>query len=207
MGAGAILGGDPQDTSFDPSTDSGVTAGERNIFREHATVHRSARANGATRIGNDNFLMVGTHLGHDCVLGDHNILANNCLLGGHVTVGDRAFLGGGSVFHQHVRIGSFALTQGNSAMSKDTPPYVIVRRLNELAGLNSVGLGRAGMDAAVLREIRQAYKLCFRSEFNLSQALERAQQQDWKSPEVRHLLDFLAGESVKGVCTRHQASP
>ncbi len=207
IGPGAILGGDPQDTSFDPAIRSRVVIGDRNRIREHTTVHRSAAPDGVTSIGNDNFLMAGTHIGHDCRIGDHNIFANTCLLGGHVTAGNRAFLGGGSAFHQHVRIGDLAMTQGNSAMSKDTPPYVIARRVNELAGINTVGLERAGLDPGTIREIRELYKLCFRSRLNLSQALEAAARHEWKSPEARFLLEFLSARSHKGVCSRRPASP
>ena len=95
VGHGAVVGADPQDLTFDPSVQSGVRLGKNNTLREHVTIHRSTGEGGWTTVGDDNFLMAGTHLGHDVQMGDGNILANNCLFAGHVIVGNGAFFGGG----------------------------------------------------------------------------------------------------------------
>ena len=92
--------------------------GERNIIREQSTIHRGTTADSATKIGDENFLMVNAHIGHNCVIGNKVIIANNVLLGGYVTVGEQAFLGGGSVFHQNMRVGRLVIAQGGQPLAK-----------------------------------------------------------------------------------------
>ena len=118
--------------------------GNRNIIREHCTIHRGTAEDSATHLGDENFLMAGAHLGHNSHVGDGVIIANNCLLGGYVRIGDRAFLGGGTVFHQYTRVGRLVITQGNSGFGKDIPPFVVAAQRNVIVGLNTVGLRRAG---------------------------------------------------------------
>ncbi len=199
FGHAAIVGADPQDLSFEPATDSGVRLGANNTLREHVTVHRSATQGGWTSIGDGNFLMVGTHIGHDSQVGDGNVIANNCLIAGHVEIGDRAFLGGGSVFHQFVRVGDLCMTQGNSALSQDVPPYCIAQRLNRLVGLNSVGLRRAGFDTGLRTELRRVFRQAFLSGRGLSSALADLLGENWR-PETGKLLAALSSPSRKGVC-------
>src|SRR5438309_9570679 len=109
IGHGAIIGGEPQDVSFSPTTRSRVEIGERNIIREQSTIHRGTTADSATKIGDENFLMVNAHVGHICVIGNKVIIADIVLLGGYVMVDDPAFLGGGSVFHQNMRVGRLVI--------------------------------------------------------------------------------------------------
>jgi UDP-N-acetylglucosamine acyltransferase len=199
FGNAAIIGADPQDLSFDPATDSGVRLGSGNTLREHVTVHRSASAGGWTTLGDDNFLMVGTHVGHDSQIGSNNVIANNCMIGGHVHVGSGTFLGGASGFHQFVHVGDLCMVQGNGSISKDVPPYCVAHLLNRLAGLNVVGLRRAGFDAELRSELKRAYKFAFRSGKPLSEALEELRKEPLK-PETQRFLDALASPSRKGVC-------
>ncbi len=199
VGHGAVLGGDPQSLAFDPRIASGVCIGNHNRFREHVTVHRSLLEGQATRIGDHNFFMAGSHVGHDAEIGSHNVLANAVLLAGHVRLGNRAFLGGGSVYHQFIRIGDFAMIQGNAGFSKDVAPYVIGSGINLIHGLNTVGLRRAGFDAATRQEIKSAFDLLFRSGKNFPQALAEARQQPWR-PEAETLIAFVEAGSAKGVC-------
>ena len=116
--------------------------------------------------------MAGAHLGHNCAIGNNVIIANNCLLGGYVAVDDGAFLGGGSGFHQFMRVGRLAVAQGNSGLSKDVPPFVAATGLNKVAGLNVVGLRRAGFSAEDRAEIKAAFHLLYESGLNVSQALD-----------------------------------
>ncbi len=201
IGWGSIIGDDPQDLTFDPSTPSGVRIGPNNAIREHVTIHRGSKPGSMTRIGSHNFLMTGVHLAHDVLLGDHNILANNVLLAGHIHVGNRAFLGGGAGFHQFIRIGDLAMVQGNAAISQDVPPYCIAHGQNQLAGLNTIGLRRAGFDPETRLAIKQLFLLCFRPGIPLSKSLEQATQRPW--PEAaQHLLNALAHPSKKGTLSR-----
>ncbi len=205
IGPAAIIGGLPQDLSFDPSTVSHVSLGAHNDIREHVTIHRSATAGETTVLGEKNFLMAGVHLGHDCQVGNHNIIANNALLGGHVEIGDGAFIGGGSVVHQFVRIGDRVMTQGNSGFSLDLPPFVIGFEINRIAGLNVIGLRRAGFSKEARAEIKELFRLFYRARLTKRAATDQAVGQPW-GEDARALLDFLTAPSKKGVCLRMKAS-
>ncbi len=197
---GAILGDDPQDFSFDPDTPSRVVIGDGNTFRENFTVHRSTKENGETRIGNGNFFMACSHVGHDAVVGNENVLANAALLGGFVTVGNNAFLGGGSAMHQFVRVGSLSMIKGVSGISRDVPPYCIVGDYNVLRGLNSVGLRRAGFSKETRSNVKLAFNHMLRSGLNLTQALETIDKIELKK-EAAEFIDFFRKASRKGICT------
>ena len=205
IGPASVIGGLPQDLSFNPNTPSHLRLGPNNDIREHVTLHRSATAGAATVVGANNFLMAGSHLGHDCQLGNHNILANNVLLGGHVKMGNGAFIGGGTVVHQFVRIGDRVMTQGNSGFSQDLPPYVIGYEINWVAGLNSIGLRRAGFDKDARAEIKELFRLFYRVGMNKADALQRAEEQTW-CEDARAFLNFFVGTSTKGVCLRMKAA-
>ncbi len=199
IGHGAIIGGQPQDLGFKVGTKSSVEIGDRNIIREHVTIHRGTAAGSATRLGHDNFLMAGAHLGHNCAIGHKVVIANNCLLGGYVEVDDGAFLGGGGVFHQFMRVGRLAITQGNSGFGKDIPPFVAAADVNKVVGLNVVGLRRAGFSAAERAEIKAAFHLLYESGLNVSQALAQAKSRPW-STLGRAFFDFVASARRRGIC-------
>ena len=205
IGHGAIIGARPQDLDFKKGMKSSVEIGDRNMIREYVTIHRGTAADSATRIGHDNFLMAGAHLGHNGAIGDNVIIANNCLLGGYVAVDDGAFLGGGCVFHQFVRVGRLAVTQGNSALSKDVPPFVAATGLNKVAGLNVVGLRRAGFSAEERAEIKAAFRLLYESGLNVSQALAQASAQSWGAA-AQTFFDFVASAKRRGICGLRRAS-
>lgn len=199
VGHGSVIGGAPQDLQFDSEMPSTVRIGDRNRFRENVTIHRSSVKDGVTRIGNDNFFMVGSHVGHDSVVGDHNILANHCLLGGHVQLGDGAFLGGGSAFHQFVRIGSHSMVRGLAGISQDVPPYALVSGTNEIHGLNVVGMRRAGLSPSTRKNVKAAYHKIFLAGMNLKEALESTVESDWDD-EARAFIDFFRISTTRGVC-------
>jgi len=199
IGHGAIVGALPQDLGFDPKRRSGVVIGDGNTIRELCTIHRATAEGGATRMGDRNYLMAGTHLGHDVQMGSDVIIANNALLGGHVHVGDRVFIGGGCVFHQFMRVGRLAITQGASAFSKDIPPFTLAAERNTVAGLNVVGLRRAGFDAGQRSEIKSAFKLLYKSGLNVAQALASSREMDW-SETGQEFFDFVVAAKKRGIC-------
>lgn len=201
IGWGSVIGADPQDLSFDPATKSGVRMGSNNTLREYVTIHRGSKDGAFTELGDANFLMTGVHLAHDVVMGSHNIMANNVMLGGHIHIGNRVFLGGGAGFHQFIKVGDFAMVQGNAAVSQDVPPYCVAHGQNQLACLNAIGLRRGGLDAATRMEIKRLFRLLFGSGFALSKAIELAEQQTW-SEAAQKLLDAARHPSRKGVMTR-----
>jgi UDP-N-acetylglucosamine acyltransferase len=202
---GAVIGGDPQSLGFDRAIRSRVIIGAGNVFREHVTIHRSTREGGATLIGSHNFLMAGAHLGHDSVLGDHNVLANNVLVAGHVTIGHRCFLGGGAGVHQFIRIGDYAMIQGNSAISQDIPPYCMASEINVVDGLNIIGLRRAGFDSAARLEIKRAWTAAYKSAAGPVKGAAGALESGGWSPAAQALLQFMADGGRKGVaCPRRR---
>lgn len=207
IGHGVLIGGFPQDLSFSPGTRSRVEIGDRNVIREYSTIHRGTKEGSATTIGDDNFLMAGAHVGHNCVLGNRVIVANNVLLGGYVTVADQAFLGGGTVFHQFMRVGRLVIAQGASGFSKDLPPFTIAAEHNLIFGLNVIGLRRAGFSPAQRDEIKRAFKLLYASGLNTRQALGKSREMEWT--EVgREFFDFVEEASkTRGICPYRRADP
>ena len=199
IGPGAIVGTAPQDLSFSSERKTYVAIGNENVIREHCTIHRGSAEDSVTKIGHKNFLMAGTHVGHNCEIGNNVIIANNCLLGGHVSVDDGAFLGGACVFHQHMCVGRLAITQGASAFSKDIPPFVIAAERNSVFGLNVVGLRRAGFSAKDRDEIKAAFKLIYMSDLNIGQALKKASATRF-GPAAREFIDFVANAKKRGIC-------
>jgi UDP-N-acetylglucosamine acyltransferase len=199
IGHGAVIGGPPQDLSFSPERKTRVEIGDENVIREYCTIHRGSPEGSATKIGDKNFLMAGAHLGHNCAIGDNVIIANSCLLGGHLRVENGAFLGGGGVFHQHMRIGRLALTQGASGFSKDIPPFLIAAEINYVFGVNVIGLRRAGFSGRDRDEIKAAFKLLYTSGLNISQALEKAATMELGAP-AREFFAFVAAAGKRGIC-------
>jgi len=199
IGHGAIIGAPSQHLKFPRDHAGEVVIGNCNTIRELSTIHRSTEAGGATRIGNNNYLMAGTHLAHDVHLGNHVIIANNSLLGGCVTVADGVFIGGACVFHQHMRIGRLAIAQGASGFSKDIPPFTMAAERNAVVGLNAVGLRRAGLDVGQRQEIKNAFKLLYKSGLNTTQALAASEELDW-GPEAREFFDFVRAAKKRGIC-------
>ena len=195
--AGCVIGEAPQDLKYNGEP-TALRIGDHNVFREHVTVHRSNHAPEETVIGSQSFFMAHCHVAHNCRVGDQVIMANGVLLGGHVTLGDRVFLSGNCLIHQFVRIGTLALMQGGSAISKDLPPYAVARGGNRICGLNTVGLRRAGLNPAERLELKQLYHALFRQGRNLSEALTDARK-EFSSAPAQVMLDFLAA-SKRGVC-------
>jgi UDP-N-acetylglucosamine acyltransferase len=199
VGHGAIIGAPPQDLSFSPERKTKVEIGNDNVIREYCTIHRGSPEGSVTKIGDNNFLMVGTHVGHNCAIGNNVVIANNCLLAGHVRVDDGAFLGGGSTFHQHMHVGRLVMVQGSSAFGKDLPPFVIAAERNYVVGLNVVGLRRVGFSVRDRDELKAAFKLLYTIGLNISQALEKAETMNFGAP-AREFFEFVAAAKKRGIC-------
>ena len=195
--AGCVVGDAPQDLKFNGEA-TRLRIGDHNVFREHVTIHRSARLSDDTVVGSNNFLMAHSHVGHNAMLGDYVIMANGALLGGHVMVGDRAFISGNCLVHQFVRVGALAIMQGGSAISKDLPPFTIARGNNGICGLNIIGLRRAGFTGEQRLELKEIYHALFRGGQNLGAACAAARKR-FTSSNARLLLDFVAS-AKRGVC-------
>lgn len=196
--AGCVIGEAPQDLRY-RNEPTGVRIGQDNVFREHVTVHRSSKVEEQTTIGSHNFLMQHSHVAHNVVLGDSVILAGGALLAGYARVDDRAFISGNCLVHQFVRVGTLALMQGGSAVSKDLPPFLVAHEANTLCGLNVVGMRRAGISAADRQELKRVYRALFREGKNLRDAVAAAKKK-FSSQPAKVMLDFIAA-SKRGICS------
>ncbi len=197
MGAGnilhphAILGGLPQDISFDPDTVSWLKIGDRNTFREGFTAHRATVPEGSTDIGSDCFFMNNSHVAHDCSIGSHTVFANNVAIGGFVEIGHNVFMGGGVVAHQFCRIGAFAIVQGTTGLNKDVIPYMLIGgRPAKHYRLNSVGLRRAGITGSRYQVLSSAFRL-----LKKKAGLDGLEETE----ELQFLKDWLAVDSKRGL--------
>ena len=187
----AVLGGEPQDIKFKDER-SRLVIGDDNLIREGVTLHRASGEGQATLIGSRNFLMIGVHIAHNCIIGDDNIFANEVALAGHITVEDHAFLSNNVGCHQFVRIGRYAMVGGKSKIVQDVLPFFITDgNPPRVRGLNSVGLRRAGFSNIERRALKQAYHLLLRQGLALEDAL--AQLEQLEDANVQHLVSFIRG--------------
>lgn len=202
ISAGVILGGNPQDTKFKGER-SYLIIGARNIIREYVTIHRATGEGNATTIGDDNMLMAYCHIGHNCTIGSGVTMANMVGISGHVVVEDKAVFGGMVGVHQFVRIGKLAMLGGYSKIVQDVPPFMIADgRPMKVYDLNVRGLRRHGVAQKVRSDLKQAYKLLYRSNLNISQAVEAIETEVYPSPERDYLLGFV--RNVRFGCAGRQ---
>ena len=198
VGVGSVLGGDPQDLKF-KGEETTVEVGEGTVIREYATINRGTAESLKTTVGSGCFIMSYVHVAHDCHVGNNVIISNSTQLAGHVTIEDKAILSGQIGVHQFALIGRYSFVGGMSRVAKDVPPYVKANgNPVKLYGLNTVGLQRNGFSEDVIRELKRAYRLFFKSELNVSQAMERAASELNKIPEVEEFLRFFE-RSDRGV--------
>lgn len=195
---GVVLGDAPQDKAYN-GAETYLRVGDHNVFREYVQIHRGTAPGSATTIGNNNFFMAASHVGHNCKLGDNIVLANGALLGGYVEVGHSVFISGNCVVHQFIRIGDYALMRGLSGTSRDVPPYAIVDWQHTVRGVNVVGLKRAGFDEKRIRAIREAFRVLFRKGRNLALAVKEVENSNRANSDVLALLEFVKA-SKRGVC-------
>ncbi|MDT7543461.1 MAG: UDP-N-acetylglucosamine acyltransferase [Acidobacteriota bacterium] len=187
----ATLGGEPQDVKF-AGERSRLIVGDDNLIREYVTLNRASGENEATVIGSRNFLMIGVHIAHNCLIGDDNVFANGAALAGHITVEDHVFLSNNVGCHQFTRLGRYAMIGGKSKIVQDVLPFFTTDgNPPHVRGLNSVGLRRAGFSDESRRALRRAYRLLFREHLSLVSALAAIEEID--DEHVRHLADFIRG--------------
>ena len=197
--SGCVIGDAPQDFKYQGQA-TRLDIGNDNTFREHVTIHRSNRLEEATVIGNGNYFMIGSHVGHNCQLGDQITVAGGALLAGHVILNHQAFISGTCLIHQFCRVGRLALMQGGSGISKDLPPFCIARGNNGISGLNTIGLRRAGISSEDRLILRRCYHLLFRSGERLRVAAHQILEQFPGHPLVAEWAEF-ALSTRRGLCT------
>lgn len=182
---------------------SELIIGDRNTIRENVTLNRGTPAHGGiTTIGDDNFIMAYVHIAHDCHVGNQTVFANGASLAGHVNVHDYAILGGFSLIHQFCNIGAHCITGIGAVCFKDVPPYVVAAgNPSEPFGINSRGLKRRDFDKETILLLKHAYKLLYRSNLNVKEAVQAIADLDANCEELRLLVEFL-GDSERGVIRR-----
>jgi UDP-N-acetylglucosamine acyltransferase len=186
----------PQDKKY-AGEPTRLEIGNRNTIREFVTINRgTVQDAGVTRIGDDNWIMAYVHIAHDCQLGNHIIMANNASLAGHVRIEDYVILGGFTLIHQRCSVGAHALTAFGSGISMDIPPYVTVGGSPAHAhGLNMEGLRRRGFSESARRTLKQAYKILYRENLSLQDAIARLKTLASDCAEVGVLVSFLEGQT------------
>jgi len=197
----ASIGAPPQDLKYAGEA-SELVIGKNNTIREHVTMSPgTAGGNMLTSIGNDNLIMIGVHIGHDCEIGNNTVLANNAAIGGHVTIEDHAIMGAMSAVHQFVRIGHHAIIGGLSAVVWDVIPYGSVNGDRAgLMGLNLVGLKRRGFSREEIHTMRAAYRLLFAEAGTLSERASEVAEKYSDNKAVMEIVDFISSDSTRSVC-------
>lgn len=197
----AVLGGAPQHLAH-KGEDTRLVIGERNIIREHVTMHTgTVGGGGVTTVGSDSLYMVGSHVAHDCVIGDRVTFANNATLGGHVVIGDFVFMGGLCAVHQFTRIGRYSFVGGGGVVTKDVIPYGSVWGNHaHLEGLNLVGLKRRGFSREAINALRAAYRLLFADEGTFQERLDDVAETHAGTPEVMEIVEFIRSEANRPLC-------
>ncbi len=202
--SGAVIGEGPQHLHFG-GEETSVEIGDGNIFRENVTIHKGTTSRWTTKIGDNNFLMAGSHVAHDCILGNRCILTNNAQLAGHVEMNDGAIISANSGVHQFCRIGRLAFISGISAATKDVPPFIMQQNFNTVVGVNLVGMRRAGMKTEEINAIRRLYHIVYLQENILPVALALAESELGRFAAVREYLDFVRA-SKRGIAGVHGPS-
>jgi UDP-N-acetylglucosamine acyltransferase len=205
MGAGnrvfqfASIGDAPQDKKY-KGEPTRLEVGDRNTFREYVTVNRgTVTGHGVTRLGSDNLLLAYSHVGHDCILGSNIVLSNVVMLGGHAELGDWVIMSGYSGAHQFAKIGAHAFIGNNTAVTRDVPPYVLATgQPAEPRAVNSEGLKRRGFSEEQIRAIRNAYRVLYRSELKLEEAVVKLTEMAATEDVLKPFVEFI-GKSTRSL--------
>lgn len=203
----ASIGMPPQDIKY-AGEPSELIIGKNNIIREHVTISPgTAGGSMVTKVGDNNLIMIGVHIGHDSRIGDHTVLSNNAAIGGHVTIEDYVIFGAQSGVHQFVRIGRHAMIGGLSAVVRDVIPYgSVTGERAGLTGLNLIGLKRRGFSRGEIRTLRTAYRLLFAEEGTLNERLSDVADMYGDNQAVMEIVDFISSDSSRSVCLPRSGS-
>ena len=193
-----ILGYPPQDKKFDHERGGpGVVIGNDNVLREGVSIHRATGDTDPTRMGDDNYLMVNAHLGHDVQMGSHCMMANNTMLGGHVQLADGVIMGGGAAVHQFCRVGRLSILSGITGIAQDMPPFCTVYMHRTVSSLNLVGLRRAGYREHI-ENLQRAFDLLYTSGLPNRRAVEAIESECGDDPLCRELAEFVS-QTKRGI--------
>jgi len=197
----ASIGTEPQDLKYKGEENS-LEIGENNVIREYVTINPGTKGGGGkTLIGNNNLLMISSHVAHDCKIGNNVVIANNVPLGGHVTIEDSVVIGGNSAVQQFTRIGRLAMIGGMTGVLKDVIPFGLsFGNRNYLRGINLIGLKRKKYDNKKILELDSAFKKIF-SLRNLHENLNNINGQYKGNELVTEVINFIAKDKRRPICT------
>ena len=196
--ANCVIGGRPQILGFGSDEKTGqIVIGDNNAFREQVTIHPSKYPDGATKIGDDNLLMIGVHIGHDCVLEDKIVMSNYSQLSGHCKIETGAWFSGMVLLHQFITMGKWCYVAGLAGINKDVPPFLIVsgHYPPRVRGVNKRGMERAGLSEQQQQKITEAYKKLYRQGGTLLENVEALAQEDGLDENVRDMLEAITRSS------------
>ena len=193
------IGGAPQDKKYN-NEDTRLEIGDNNTIREFCTIHTgTSNGGGLTKIGDNNWIMAYVHIAHDCIVGNNIIFANNATLAGHVLVKDWAILAGHALVHQFCVVGEHSMIAGNSGIIKDLPPYIMAfGHSAEPKGVNTEGLKRRSFTQEQIDNIKNAYKILYRSGLSYTDAKACITELAETQPELLVFVEFF-NQSVRGV--------
>ena len=194
-----VIGEDTPDLKY-KGEKSSLEIGKNNVFREFCKVHRGTEVDlGYTKIGDDNLIMPGVMIAHDCVIGNGNILVDNSALAGHVQLGDHVTLGGYTLIHQFCKLGSYSFTGLSAHITMDVPAFTRVAGTpTKQAGLNTIGLERKGFTKEEIMNLKKAYKIFFREGLKVDEALEKIEQECLSDDKLKIFIDSIK-QATRGV--------
>lgn len=206
IGAGSIIypfvsiGLPPQDLKFGPDDQTaGVSIGQRCTIREQASIHAATNADTPTRVGDELFMMVNAHIGHDARVGDRVIMVNNACVGGHGIVGDHVNLAGNALVHQHTRVGRLAFIAGMTGVSADCPPYCMTVANNTLLGINVVGMRRSGFARDEISAMRRVFREGFRANLPREELQAMLDERGRGCAPIAELAEFVR-TATRAIC-------
>jgi UDP-N-acetylglucosamine acyltransferase len=196
--ANCVIGCQPQ--VLDMSSDAevgGLVIGDDNVMREQVTIHPSACPGRVTQIGNRNLLMIGGHIGHDCVLEDRIVMSNYCQLSGHCKIETGVWLSGMVLLHQFVTVGKWCYAAGLAGINHDVPPFLIVsgHYPPRIRGVNKRGMARAGLNEQQQERIFEAYEKLYRQGGTLLEKARALGQEEWVDENVRAMIETITKSS------------
>ncbi len=200
---GVVIGHEPQDIKYKGER-TFCRVGARNIFREFVTVHRGTTPESETTLGDDCFLLAGSHIGHNCIVGNRVTMVNNALLAGHVEVADQVTFGGVAAVHQFARIGRLSMIAGHARVPMDVPPFAMIDEDGHVVGINTIGMRRAGIGREDIMAVRAAYRTIYGGAAFREGVAKLAA--GCSSPIVAELSAFLAAPTRRGFAGRSRRS-
>jgi UDP-N-acetylglucosamine acyltransferase len=187
----AVLGGDPQHTAY-KGEPTGLRVGSGNMIGEFVTFHRAYMKDASTVIGDKNYFMAYTHVGHDCVVGDHCVMTNYAALAGHTEIEDRVLLAGYAATHQFTRVGTLAMLAGDTKISKDAVPYMMyLGAPGRAVSVNIIGMRRNGVPEHSRTLVRHAFRILFRSDLSVTDAVKKIREEMEPVPEILRIIEFI----------------